>query len=197
MSEHRKKRDFFPKKEVQQQLDDLKKQGQALHYEKDVPLTPQDISEIKRSFFKTALPFIIRTIPFAVAIYFFPKEEIVLLISGALLLFFIVSITRAAIQAGINLRAGTKTQVRGIITDRYTRKEFGMADEDGKRPETIVNYLQIGTREIKVDKLIYKKYRIADAIELRFIVSHRNEPYFLYHSKLENASLPPVVLILV
>ncbi len=189
MSEHRKKRDFFPKKEVQQQLDDLTKQGQALHYEKDVPLTPQDISLIKRLFFKVTLFFIISTIPFVVAVYFFPKEEVVVLISGAMLLFFMVSVTRAAFQVGSNLREGTKTQVRGIITDRYTRKEFGMADEDGKRSETVVNYLQIGTHEFKVDGLIYKKYRIGDAIELCFIVSQRNKPYFLHHSKLKDPSL--------
>ena len=193
MSERQKKRDFFPKKEVQQQLDDLKKQGHALHYEKDVPLTPQDISLIKRLFFKATLFFILSTIPFVGAVYFFPKEEVVVLISGAMLLFFIVSIARAAIQVGSNLRAGTKTQVRGIITDRYTKKEFGMADEDGKRSETVVNYLQIGTREFKVDKLIYKKYRIADAIELHFIVSKRNKPYFLHHSKLKDAGLRPGV----
>ena len=193
MSDHQKKRDFFPKKEVQQQLDDLKEQGHALHYEKDVPLTPQDISVIKHLFFKVTLFFIILSLPFVGAVYFFPEEDTVLVICVVMLLFSIFVIIRAAYQLGLNLRAGTKTQVRGIITDRYTKKEFGIADEDGKRSETVVNYLQIGTREFKVDGLIYKKYRIADAIELCFIVSPRNKPYFLHHSKLKNASLRPGV----
>ncbi|MEK6782896.1 MAG: hypothetical protein AABY93_14450 [Bacteroidota bacterium] len=189
MSEHQKKRDFIPKKEVKKQLDDLAEQGLSLHYEKDVPLTPQDISLIKRLFLRVTLFFIILSIPFVVVVYFFPEKEIVLVINCAMLLFFIFAITRAAFQVGSNLRAGNKTLVKGIITDRFTKKEFGIADEDGKRSETVVNYLQIGTREFKVDRLIYKKYRIGDAIELHFIVSQRNKPYFLHHCKLKEAGL--------
>ena len=128
-------------------MDDLKEQGHALHYEKDVPLTPQDISLIKRLFFKVTLFFIILSLPFVGAVYFFPEEDTVLVICVVMLLFSIFAIIRAAYQLGLNLRAGTKTQVRGIITDRYTKKEFGIADEDGKRSETVVNYLRIGTRE--------------------------------------------------
>ena len=191
MSHDQKKRDFFPKKEVQQQLDDLWNSGQDLFYEKQVPLTPQDIVLIKRLFFKITLFFIVLSIPVVLVIYNFRKEEVVLVVGGAIVLFFIFAIVKAANQLGSNLRVGTKTMVRGIITDRFTKEEYGAADEDGKRSVMIRNYLQVGNREFKVNNLMYRDYKIGEAIEFHFIISQQNKPYFLHHVKLKEAGLRP------
>lgn len=189
MAEHQKKRDFFPKKEVKQQLDDLLKDKQPLHYEKDVPLTPQDITLIKQLFIKITLLLSVLSLPLVGVIYLFQEEEMVWVICGAFLFLFLVIIIRASYQVGSNLRSGKKTMVRGIVTDRFTKKEYRARDEDGQRSEKIVNYLQVGTREFAVNQLIYKSYKTGDAIELHFIVAHQNKPYFIHHSKLKDVGL--------
>lgn len=184
-----KKRDFFPTKEVKQQLEDLQSSGQPLHYEVDVPLTPQDRTLIKGLFFKIALFCIALAIPFAGVLYFFRSEEMVLLICGVALLSFIYIIAKAGYQLGSNLKAGKKTVVRGIITDRFTRKEYGAADEDGKREEKIVSYFQVGAREFRVDRGIYGDHKIGEAVELHYITSTGGKPYFIHHHRLESAGL--------
>lgn len=148
-----KKRDFFPKKELQQQLDQLQSSGQRLHYEKEHPLTPQDISFIKRLFVKITIVFILLSVPVVIVLYSFQKEVGVIVVCGATLLSFALVIIRAAIALGTKLRVGKKTLARGIVTDRYTKKEFGERDEDGKRAVRVVNYLMVGDREFRVDNL--------------------------------------------
>jgi hypothetical protein len=185
----KKKRDFFPKKELQDQLDQLQLSGQRLHYEKEIPLTPQDIQSIKRLFRKVAAFFIVLSIPLVIVIYLFQREVGVIVVCGAILLSFLLVIIRAAIVLGTKLKVGKKTLARGIVTDRYTRKEYGERDEDGKRSEQVVNYLVVGDHEFRVDNSIYKVYKIGDAIELHFMVNNKNQPYFLYHQKLKVAGL--------
>jgi len=187
----KKKRDFFPKKELQEQLDQLQSRGQQLYYEKEIPLTPQDIKSIKLLFGKVAAFFIVLSIPLAIVIYLFQKEVGVIVVCGAILLSFVIVIIRAAIALGAKLRIGKKTMARGIITDRYTKEEFGEKDEDGKRQVRVVNYLLVGNLELKIDKLIYKEYKIGEAVELHFILNNKNEPYFLSHHKLKTAGLKP------
>jgi len=184
-----KKRDFFPKKEIQQQLDQLQSSGQRLHYEKEIPLTPRDISTIKSLFFKVVAVFMVLSIPLVVVIYLFHFDAGVILVCGAILLSFVLVIIRAAIALGTKLRVGKKTLARGIITDRYTKKEYGEKDEDGKRSVRVVNYLVVGDREFRVDNVIYKAYKIGDAVELHFMVNNKNQPYFLHHQKLKEAGL--------
>jgi len=184
-----KKRYFFPKKEVQEQLDQLQSSGQRLHYEKEIPLTPQDIKLIKRLFGKIAIVFILLSIPVVIVLYSFQKEAGVIVVCGAILLSFALVIIRAAIALGTKLRIGNKTLARGIITDRYTKKEFGEKDEDGKRSVRVVNYLKVGDRDFKVDHVIYKTYKVGDAIELHFMLNNKNQPYFLHHQKLKEAGL--------
>ncbi len=184
-----KKRDFFPKKELKEQLDQLQSSGQRLHYEKEIPLTAQDINFIKQLFGKVAIVFILLSIPVVIVLYFFQKEVGVIVVCGAILLSFALVIIRAAIALGTKLRVGKKTLARGIIIDRYTKKEFGEKDEDGKRAVRVVNYLIVGDREFWVDNLIYKTYKIGDAIELHFMVNNKNQPYFLHHQKLKEAGL--------
>lgn len=189
MTERDKKRDFFPTKALKQQLDDLQASGLPLHYEKDVPLTPEDRAMIRGLFFKVALFCIIFSIPFVGALYFFRSEEMVLLICGVALVCFAYVIARAGYQLGSNLKAGKKVVVRGIITDRFTRKEYGPADEDGKRPEKMVSYFQVGSREFQVDRAIYSDHKIGEAIELHYIAAAGGKPYFFFHKRLESAGL--------
>lgn len=170
-------------------MDDLLKDKQPLHYEKDVPLTPQDITLIKQLFIKITLLLSVLSLPLVGVIYLFQEEEMVWVICGAFLFLFLVIIIRASYQVGSNLRSGKKTMVRGIVTDRFTKKEYRARDEDGQRSEKIVNYLQVGTREFAVNQLIYKSYKTGDAIELHFIVAHQNKPYFIHHSKLKDVGL--------
>ncbi len=186
---NKKKRDFFPKKELQEQLDQIQRSGQRLHYEKEIPLTPQDIQSIKSLFFKLVAVFLTLSIPLVIVIYFFHYEIGVIVVCGAILLSFALVIFRAAIALGTKLRIGKKTLARGIITDRYTKEEYGEKDEDGKRAVRVVNYLIVGDREFRVDNLIYKTYKIGDAVELHFLVNNKNQPYFLHHQKLKEAGL--------
>lgn len=183
-----KKRDFFPKKEIEEQLEQLQSSGHRLHYEKEIPLTPQDITLIKRLFGKVATFFIVLSIPLMIVIFLF-QEVGVIVVCAAILLSFASVIARAAILLRAKLRIGTKTLARGIIVDRYTKKEFGEKDEDGKRSVIVRNYLLVGDREFMVNNLIYKEYKTGEAIELHFMINHKNQPYFLHHHKLKTASL--------
>jgi len=187
--QQKRRRDFHPKKELKRQLEELQANGQPLHYEKDLPLTEQDRELIRRLFFQITLLCIAFSIPFACAIYFFQKEEMVWLICGVALCFFTYVIARAGYQLGSNLKAGKKTIVRGIITDRFTKKEYGPSDEDGKREEKMVSYFQVGTREFQVDSVVYKNHKIGEAIELHYIVNRDGKPYFLQHRHLQTAGL--------
>ena len=113
----------------------------------------------------------------------------VLLICGAVLLCFGFIVVKAAYQLGLNLRAGKKTIVRGIITDRFKKKHYGAADEDGKRSEKMLSYLQIGTREFQVDTVTYEKHKTGEAVELEYIVSLKGKPFILRNRKLKGAGI--------
>lgn len=189
MSERDKKRDFHPRKELKQQLESLQERGQTLHYEQDVPLTAEDISLIRRLFFKITLFCLALCVPFALAIYFFQNEEMIWIIGGVAILCFLFVVGRAGYQLASNLRAGKKTIVRGIITDRFSRKEYSAADEDGKREEKMVCYFKVGTREFRVDRMIYGDHKVGEAIELHYIVNQSGKPYFLHHLHLPDAGL--------
>ena len=187
--ENQKKRDWLPKKEVKKQLDDLQDHGQPLHYEQDTPLTPQDVRLIKRLFLKITLLCLAFSLPFAVAIYFFQDEGTVLVVCGVLLICLGYAVVKAAYQLASNLRAGKKTIVRGIITDRFTKKHFGPMDEDGKRDERTLNYLQIGSREFRVSQDIYANYKIGQAVELHYILASQGKPFFIQHRRLKGAGV--------
>jgi hypothetical protein len=189
MSDHQKRRDFHPTKALKQQLQDLQTNGRPLHYEQDVPLTQKDRAMIRSLFFKITLFCIALSIPFAGVLYFFRSEETVMVICGVALVCFVYVIGRAGYQLGSNLKTGKKVVVRGIITDRFTRKEYGPADEDGKRPEKMVSYFQVGSREFRVDRGIYADHKVGEAIELHYIASLQGKPYFLFHKRLEGAGL--------
>jgi len=177
------KRDYFPKKAVREKLDDLLKDGQQMILEQDIPLSPEDISRLKGIFLKATGAMALRCIPFALAIYFFPDNEVVLIFCGALVLAFVIGIIMAFVQLTSSLRAGKKTLVKGIITDRFKRVKYGERDEDGKRSEKLLSYLKIGTREIEVNKAIYEKHRAGEGIELHFILSRHGKSFFLFDKK--------------
>ncbi len=176
---------------MQEQLDQLQSSGQQLHYEKEIPLTPRDVKFIKHLIGKIVGVFTLLSIPVVIVLFLFQEEIGVIVVCGAILLSFAIVVVRAAVSMGAKLRTGKKTLARGIVTDRYTKEEFGEKDEDGKRSVKVINYLVVGDRELRVDKLIYKEYKIGDALELHFMVNSKNEPYFLQHQKLKAASLHP------
>lgn len=183
------KRDFLPKKEVRQQIDNLEASGQPLHHEQDVALTPEDSASIKRMFFKVFFSCLLLILPFALGIYFFPTEEIVLVFCAIIIAIFVYAILKAVYQLISNLRTGRKTIIRGIITDRFTRKHYGAEDEDGDRDEKIVHYLKVGNREFVVDKKIYGNHKTGEAIEMEYILSFHGKPFFLHNRKLKGAGL--------
>jgi len=186
-----KKRDRTPPKEVRQQLDGLLESGQSLHYEQDVALSPQDIGFIKSMFLKVVLFCLVASSILGLVIYLFQEEDTVWVVGGVLLLFQVFLLVRASLQLFANLRSGKKTIVRGIITDRYTKKLFGPEDEDGRRDEKTLHYLQVGTREFEVSSSIYKSHKIGKAIELQYILSYKGKPYFLHHRTLKDAGVVP------
>lgn len=189
MSGEKKKRNFFPKKEIVKQLDILQQHGMPLHYEKDVPLSANDIAHIKKLFQKVLYTFLLLSISVIIVLLNFYKEEIVMIIGVGLLLFFAYAIIRGAYQVYTNLRIGKKTVIRGIITDRFIKKEYSDRDEDGKRTAIDRHYLKIGDYEMTVNPTIYAQHKTGEAIELQVIYNLTNKPYFLVHEKLSDAGL--------
>lgn len=186
-----KKRDRTPPKEVKEQLEKLQESGQALHYEQDVPLSSEDTRFIKSMFLKVVLLCLVVSTITGLVIYFFQEEDTVWVIGGVLLLLQVILLVRAVLQLFANLHSGKKTIVRGIITDRYTKKHFGPEDEDGHRDEKTLHYLQVGTREFEVNSTIYKSHKVGKAIELQYILSYKGKPFFLNHRTLKDAGIKP------
>jgi len=184
----KKSRNYFPPKEVQEKIDSLLESGQALHYEQDIPLTVADVRLIRGMFLKVTLLCLGLSVPL-VAVIYFVNEETVWVICGVLLLCLGYILIRAAVQLFANLRTGKKTIVRGIITDRFTRKKFGPQDEDGHRDVKTVYFLQIGTREFPVSSQVYGSHKTGKAIELEYVKAFNGQPFILHHRKLPDAGM--------
>ncbi len=191
MASHRKKRDFVPKKHIAQQLLDLETAGIELAYEQEVPLSSSNVQVLKSSRAKI-FGILIPTVALILFItYSLRSEEIVLVVGLGLSL----AVTSILLKTFLKIRAalitGTKTMVRGIITDRFTRTDYSVErDDDGKRRARKNLYLVIGNREFVVNHEIYSAYRIGDALELYFIEStKKSKAYFLEHHLLKGAGI--------
>ena len=185
----KKKRNFFPKKEVADRITDLQERNVPLNYEKEVPLTELDRANLKNLLAKVFLIFGVGAFVLAMILLNYYHVEMVAVGSGLLLIFCVVTLFRSSHQIITNLRYGKKTMIRGIITDRYIKKEWSEPDEDGKRSPIERNYLVVGNIEWRVNHLLYNLYRIGEAIEIHAIYNLNRKPYFLHHEKIEQAGM--------
>lgn len=191
MAPLQKKRDYIPKKHVVQQLQALDATGIQLSYEQHIPLSSSNVLFLKSIRLKVVAFLTPLTIVMLLITYSFRSEEFVLIFGLILSMAVLYNLVKAFLKIRRVLNVGEKTMVRGIITDRFTRKDYSdERDEDGKRSSRKNFYLVIGGRDFIVNPEIYTDYRIGEAIELHFIEStKKNKPYILEHHKLEKAGL--------
>jgi hypothetical protein len=191
MSENKKRRNYFAKKNIVEQLHKLEEAGTALAYRKSLPLSTLNIQQLKSTRTKITLLLLLLVSVMVVAMTIFRAYEVALLVGGALCLLWLGTLSVVYLRIKKVLRAATKTVIRGIITDRFTREEFyGEKNEDGKRDTRIHEYLKIGDWEIRVTKEIYAAYRIGEAVELHLVeLGEKARPYVLEDRKLADAGL--------
>lgn len=191
MASLQKKRDYIPKKHVADQLQALDATGIQLFYEQHVPLSSSNILFLKSLRLKVVAFLTPLTIVMLLITYSFRSEEFVLIFGLILSMAVLYNLVKAFLKIRQVLNVGEKTMVRGIITDRFTRKDYSdERDEDGKRSSRKNFYLVIGGRDFIVNPEIYAAYRMGEAIELHFIEStKKNKPYLLEHHKLEKAGI--------
>lgn len=191
MSAERKKRSFFPKKHIQEQLLAFESAQVDLAYEQAVALSAGNRSHVKSIQRKLLLALLLLILISLCVWYFFQPQETTLLVCLLILVALSSLLLKAVAKIQAVLQANKKTVIRGVITDRFTRKEYSKErDDDGKRSARVNQYLVIGKREFRVNNEIYATYRTGQAVEVHFIDSpKKSRHYFLEHHLLKEAGL--------
>lgn len=171
-------------KEIRSKIDRLKTEGQELKYEQETALTTHDLQTLRQKGITYILVLILAMLIFVsialLSIHTLVELESKFLIEvGAVVLLiglFGYSI-RIILKKNEDVRKkGTKTVVRGIVTDKRI---------EGDETDTYV--LEIGNIVIDVKKKVYSKYQVGDGIEMHLLKNYYN--IVLYEAKIESMSL--------
>lgn len=162
-------------------IDELRKQNQSLHYEREVPLTEQDITSL--IMYKLAAVVVIGIAGLLTGLLISQFNEIPValkpVVAGAVAMLFIVLAWWMNSKANKMIAEEKKTVVRGIITEKNTTSE-------GRRDKT-VHWLHVGDQRIKVNMFTYGKYSVGNAVEFHLFERFGN--LILHHEKLEGSGL--------
>lgn len=171
-------------KEIRNKIDQLKNEGQDLKYEQEIALTPQDFEILRQ---KRLIHIIIMTVALLLigsiailSIHFLVELQYKILIEVAVAVLLVVLFWYAI---RINLKKnneavqkGTKTVVRGIVTDKRIEGD-----------ETDNYVLEIENLAIDVKKDVYSTYQVGDGIEIHILKNYYNT--ILYQAKIESMNI--------
>jgi hypothetical protein len=171
-------------KEIRSKIDQLKSEGQALKYEQEVAMTADDLEILRQKRFFYTLVLIFAMLLFvSIALLIIHtlvelESKILIEIGAVVLLIGIFGyVIRIILKKDEDVRKkGTKTVVRGIVTDKRV---------EGDETDTYV--LEIENIVIDVKKKIYSKYQVGDGIEMHLLKNYYN--IVLYEAKIESMSL--------
>jgi hypothetical protein len=161
-------------------IDELRKQNQSLHYEKEVALTSQDIASL--NVYRVGAFIVVVIAGLVVGLLVSQFKEIVAewkpIVTGLTLIAFIALGWWLNSKASKMIAQGKKSVVRGIITEKKTTEDHR---------EKTTHWLYIGDQQIKVNMFTYGKYRVGNAAEFHLFEGFGN--LILHHEKLEGSGL--------
>lgn len=171
-------------KEIRNKIDQLKNEGQDLKYEQEIALTTQDFEILRK---KRLIHVIIMAVALLLigsiailSIHFLVELQYKILIEVAvavvLVVLFWYSIRINLKKNNEAVQKGTKTVVRGIVTDKRIEGD-----------ETDNYILEIENLAIDVKKDVYSTYQVGDGIEIHILKNYYNT--ILYKAKIESMNL--------